>query len=195
MRRRWNGLIIAAAVWLAAIAAVAQEYNVTASQAVGELEQAKQLTNQKKYAEAVAKVEAALAKLKTLRDTPPGQADIAIVSIFQQGESVTVVVKNMGTANYETVVQGNTFFPNLDIQLYMVPTGGGADVKWQFNGLLQIVGGLKPGETRSVSGGTFGCGTRQNIYAKVDADNRIPESDENNNRSQTIEVKARPCSS
>lgn len=169
------------------------------SEVNGLFEQAKQLTSQRKFDEAIVKAEEALAKLKQLRDASKvvGAPDLVVVSVTGDGDQgVTVIVQNKGTAN---VPQPDTRsnirgFQAIKVRLYLIPTGGGQPREIDSTGMM-ILDGLNPGEAKPVRSRAMGCGLTQKIIARVDAANEIPELDENNNESVPITVKSRPCGS
>ncbi|MGI9065867.1 MAG: CARDB domain-containing protein [Pyrinomonadaceae bacterium] len=168
------------------------------SQINGTFEQAKQLTSQGKYDEAIVKAEVAITKLKELRNASAnvGAPDLAIVSISGNGDQrVTVIVQNKGAGPVPEGRGGNIAgFIAVKVKLYLVPTAGGQPRELDSTGMM-ILDGLNPGEAKPVRSRAMGCGLTQDIKAVVDSGNGIAETDENNNESQIITVKSRPCGS
>lgn len=183
---------------IAVAAAIAADNLATRSEVNATFEQAKQLTSQGKYDQAIAKAEAAITKLKELRDAAAnvGTPDLAIVSISGNGDQgVTVIVQNKGAGPVPAGQGGNIpGFIAVRVKLYLVPTGGGQPRELDSTGMM-ILDGLNPGEAKQVRSRAMGCGLTQEVKAVVDPGNGITERDENNNESQTITVKSRPCGS
>lgn len=183
---------------IACAAVVVADNLALRSQINGTFEQAKQLTSQGKYDEAIVKAEVAITKLKELRSAGAnvGTPDLAIVSISGSGDQgVTVIVQNKGTGPVPEGRAGNIpGFTAVKVKLLLVPTGGGQPRELDSTGMM-ILDGLNPGEAKQVRSRGMGCGLTQEIKAVVDPGNGITETNENNNESQTITVKSRPCSS
>ena len=192
-------LVVLALAFSAVVISAAADVPTT-SQINGYFEQAKQLTSQKKFDEAIAKAEAAIGKLKELRAASAvvGTPDLVVVSVTGDGDQgVTVIVKNMGTA---PVLAGQNY-PGVKVRLYIVPAGGGqpptagGQASLLDSTGMVILTGLQPGEAKAVRSRAFGCGLMQNIKAVVDPDKAITETNDNNNESEPFRVKSRPCGS
>src|SRR6185503_5201775 len=120
------GLFLA---FLSIASVVAADNLASRSEINATFEQAKQFTSQGKYDEAIAKAEAAIAKLKELRYAKAnlGAPDLAIVSISGSGDQgVTVIVQNKGAGPVPEGRAGNIpGFVAVKVKLLLVPTGGG----------------------------------------------------------------------
>jgi hypothetical protein len=110
--------------------------------------------------------------------------DLAVLTIFGDGDAgVSVVVKNQGSVAAAAPVM-----------LYLLPEGGGLVPLTTISLPMSQPAPLGPGETRTVRSRPFGCESRQRVKAKVDHADAVAETDEANNESAVIEVRARrPC--
>lgn len=161
----------------------------------GDLENAKILARQEKYDEAIARAEAAIGKIKALRDQPETYPDLVILALSGDGNRVTATVKNQGDSDLIVVDangRGRTF-AGFNVKIINANTNTPFDA---FRPLQNnFVGSLPPGQTANVAIGPItGCGGQaQPIKAIVST--RATEKDTNNNTSDAFSVRGGPCGS